>query len=59
MKRCGRLLGLSGIDPSIRVRFRHKRAFAGLMPGNIQLGDQRLSVPDRLESKQRLHDLSP
>jgi hypothetical protein len=30
------------------------------LPGNIQLAaDQRLPVPDRLERKQRLHDLSP
>jgi hypothetical protein len=37
----------------------HKRALR-LMPGYIQLEPTSgLSVPDRLESKQRLHDLSP
>ena len=38
MKRCRRSLGHSGIGLSIRVRLRHKQAFAGLMPPKIQLG---------------------
>jgi hypothetical protein len=49
MQRCA---ALSGIEPSIRVHL-PQTSLVGLQPTG------RLSVPDRLERKQRLHDLSP
>ena len=58
MKRCGRLLGLPATDLSIRVRFRHKRGLRDPAISNLR-PTSGLSVSDRLESKQRLRDLSP
>jgi hypothetical protein len=58
MKRCRRSLGHSGIGLSIRVRLRHK--LCGIdAPQNPTWLSSDLSVSDRLERKQRLHDLSP
>ena len=61
MKRCRRSLGHSGIGLSIEVRLRHKPTNKPLRdaPQNPTWLSSDLSVSDRLERKQRLHDLSP
>jgi hypothetical protein len=62
MKRCGRLLGRSA-HPALTEHpsaLPPPKSLAGLIPATSNLQPTSgLSAPDRLESKQRLHDLSP